>query len=653
MSVTVNVVGQTAVSVSVAASTSVSVVASGGIGPAGFITVPGTSTQAFGTFQLQAGDGITVSTADGQFLISSYAGTSVSSLAPVQSVAGRTGTVVLQASDVTAGTFAIGRIPTIGYTALSGVPVEFTPASHTHDAAAISSGTLSIARVPTISYTALSNTPATFTPSDHTHSTTDVVAFTAAASAAAPVQSVQSRTGAVVLTRADITAAAEVHSHSTADIVGLTAGFSQVGHTHDAAAVASGTLDIARIPVIGFTALSGAPTEFAPGAHTHSTTDIVAFTASASAFAPVQSVAGRTGAISLATADIAGLAVVASSGSYTSLSDVPATFAPITHTHSTSDIAGYEGLPAQAGYFGPLVTDGTNATWTSRYSIVSPVLVQGAGMSFTRDTAAGEITIAFAGGTSGLAVGSLAPLALGVAAAGSSANASREDHVHKLPTVVDITAAAAIHTHDAAAIASGTIDAARLPAGVSALNALTGGITIAAGANVTVSTASSTITIAAGGGGGSANIVERAGPSDFPTPGASGTLYISTYASRVFRYDSSGVYVEIGTGSPGATITAPSAPTDVVGVAGNGQVALSWVAPSNDGGAMINNYSIEYSSNGGTTWTLFARSTSNYPGDVVTGLTNGTAYVFRVIASNTAVGTGAWSTPSSPVTPTA
>jgi hypothetical protein len=164
MSVTVNVVGQTAVSVSVAASTSVSVVASGGIGPAGFITVPGTSTQVFGTFQLQAGDGITVSTADGQFLISSYPSTTVSSLAPVQSVAGRTGTVVLQASDVTAGTFAIGRIPTIGYTALSGVPTAFTPASHTHDAAAISSGTLSIARIPTISYTALSNTPATFTP---------------------------------------------------------------------------------------------------------------------------------------------------------------------------------------------------------------------------------------------------------------------------------------------------------------------------------------------------------------------------------------------------------------------------------------------------------------------------------------------------------
>jgi len=516
MSIVVNVVGQTSVSVSVG----------GGIGPAGFITVPGTATLAFGTFQLMPGSGITVSTTDGQFLISSYSSTALSSFAPVQSVAGRTGTIVLQASDVTAGTFAIGRIPTIGYTALSGVPTAFATSSHTHDASDVASGTLLIGRIPTISYTALSNTPATFAPSAHTHSTTDVVAFTAAASAAAPVQSVQSRTGAIVLTRADITAAAEVHTHSTADVVGLTAAFSQVGHTHDAAAVASGTFNIARIPTIGYTALSGVPASFVPSSHTHSTTDVVAFTvsaaaaapvqsvqsrtgavvltradltaaaevhthstadvvaftASASAAAPVQSVAGRTGAISLAVADITGLAGVASSGSYTSLSNVPATFAPSSHTHSTTevvgltasfsqpghthstgDITGYQGLPAQAGYFGPLVTDGTNSTWTSRYSIVNPVLVQGAGMSFTRDTSAGQITIAFAGGTSGLAVGSLSPLALGVAAAGTSANASREDHVHKLPTVVDITAAAASHTHDAAAIASGTIDAARIP----------------------------------------------------------------------------------------------------------------------------------------------------------------------------------------------
>jgi hypothetical protein len=313
---------------------------------------------------------------------------------------------------------------------------------------------------------------------------------------------VQSRTGAVVLTRADLTAAAEVHTHSTSDIVGLTASFSQVGHTHAAGDIQSGTLDIARIPTIGYTALSGVPSSFSPSAHTHSTTDIVSFTAAASAAAPVQSVAGRTGAISLAAADVSGLADVATSGSYTSLGNVPLAFAPSTHTHSTSDISGYAGLPSQAGYVGPLVTDGTSATWTSNYSIVNPVLVQGAGMAFTRDTSAGSITIAFAGGTSGLAVGSATPQPLGTAAAGSSANASREDHVHTLPTVGDITAAAAVHTHAAADITSGTLDVARMPSHVSTLNGLTGTLTIAAGSNVTVSTAGSTITIASGGGSG-------------------------------------------------------------------------------------------------------------------------------------------------------
>ena len=265
----------------------------------------------------------------------------------------------------------------------------------------------------------------------------------------------------------------------------------------------------------------------------------MSFTAAASAAAPVQAVAGRTGAISLAAADVSGLASVATSGSYTSLGNVPLTFAPATHTHSTSDISGYAGLPSQAGYAGPLVTDGTSATWTSRYSIVNPVLVQGAGMAFTRDTSAGSITIAFAGGTSGVAVGSATPQPLGTAAAGSSANASREDHVHGLPTVGDITAAAAVHTHaagdiqsgtldfarlpsisytslanvpvsfvpaththDAANITSGTISAARLPSYVASVNGLTGTLTIAAGSNVTVSTAGSTITIASGGGSG-------------------------------------------------------------------------------------------------------------------------------------------------------
>jgi hypothetical protein len=439
MSINVTV-SSTAAGVSVSGGTAVAITVGGGIGPAGFLVAPGTATNAFGTFQLTAGDGITISTSAAQFQIASYGTAAVAGFAPVQSVAGRTGNVVLQAADVTAGTFAIGRIPTI-------------------------------------SYTALSNVPASFTPSAHTHSTADVVSFTASAAAAAPVQSVAGRTGAISLAAADVSGLASVatsgsytslsgvptsfapsaHTHSTADITGITASFAAASHTHDAAAIDSGVLNIARIPTIGYTALSGVPSTFAPEAHTHSTSDVVGLTAT---FSQV----GHTH-----------------------------DYAASIHTHSTADISGYSSLPAQAGANGPLVTDGTAATWATRYSVVDPVLVQGAGMTLTRDTSAGSITVAFAGGTSGIVVSSATPQALGVAAAGSSGDASRADHVHAMPSAADVGAAAIGHTHTTTDITGYTL---------TSINGLSGSVTIASGDNVTVSTASSTITIAAGGGSG-------------------------------------------------------------------------------------------------------------------------------------------------------
>lgn len=264
-SVSVSVGGSTGASVSVSAvGTGVSVSSNGGIGPAGFLTPAGTSANLYGVLQLVAGSGITISTTSGQFTIASYSTTDAAVLAPVQSVAGRQGNVVLQASDVTAGTF-------------------------------------NIARIPTISYTALSNVPATFSPSSHTHSTADIASFTAAASAAAPVQSVQGQTGVVTLSRLDVTAAAAVHTHSTNDIVGLTAGFSYGSHTHDAADITSGTLSVARIPTIGYTALSGVPTAFTPATHTHDASAIASGTLSVARLpGHVQSINGITGTITIA-----------------------------------------------------------------------------------------------------------------------------------------------------------------------------------------------------------------------------------------------------------------------------------------------------------------------------------------------------------------
>ena len=94
----------------------------------------------------------------------------------------------------------------------------------------------------------------------------------------------------------------------------------------------------------------------------------------------------------------------------------------------------------------------------------------------------------------------------------------------------------------------------------------------------------------------------------------------------------------------------PGAPTSVSGTASNASVALTWTAPSSNGGAAITDYVVQYSSNSGTTWTTFAGSVSSATSATVTGLTNGTGYIFHIAATNS-VGTGSYSTSSSVVTP--
>jgi len=72
-------------------------------------------------------------------------------------------------------------------------------------------------------------------------------------------------------------------------------------------------------------------------------------------------------------------------------------------------------------------------------------------------------------------------------------------------------------------------------------------------------------------------------------------------------------------------------PTSLSAQSGDGQVDLSWVAPTDTGGLKINNYVIEESTDG-TTWTL----ASTTPGDTtevnLQGLKNFTTYNFRVSA---------------------
>ena len=119
-----------------------------------------------------------------------------------------------------------------------------------------------------------------------------------------------------------------------------------------------------------------------------------------------------------------------------------------------------------------------------------------------------------------------------------------------------------------------------------------------------------------------------------------------------------------GTGewSPSATLKAgvPAAPAAPALASGNAQLDVSWTAPASNGGSAVTDYDVQYSSDGGTTWTEWnASNTSTTTSATITTLTNGTSYQVQVRAGN-ANGDGPWSPsatlkaglPAAPAAPT-
>ena len=99
----------------------------------------------------------------------------------------------------------------------------------------------------------------------------------------------------------------------------------------------------------------------------------------------------------------------------------------------------------------------------------------------------------------------------------------------------------------------------------------------------------------------------------------------------------------------------PGAPTFLQASGGDTQVSLTWRTPTWDGGGIniISGYIIQVSTDSGTTWTTIVANTGSItPYHVVPSLANGTSYQFRVAALN-ADGTGAYSSASQKVIPSA
>lgn len=81
-------------------------------------------------------------------------------------------------------------------------------------------------------------------------------------------------------------------------------------------------------------------------------------------------------------------------------------------------------------------------------------------------------------------------------------------------------------------------------------------------------------------------------------------------------------------------ITAPSAPISLVVTPGSSQASLTWAVPTNLGNGVVSDYIVQYKV--GTSWVPFIDGLSTNTFAVVPGLTNGTAYSFKVAAVNSA-----------------
>jgi len=98
-------------------------------------------------------------------------------------------------------------------------------------------------------------------------------------------------------------------------------------------------------------------------------------------------------------------------------------------------------------------------------------------------------------------------------------------------------------------------------------------------------------------------------------------------------------------GSAGVKLTVqrtPTAPRTLIVTPKTRSVSLAWVTPVKVNASAVTDYIVQYRRRGATTWLTFRDGTSTARKAIVTGLTSGVVYEFRIAARSKA-GTGTWS----------
>ena len=124
-----------------------------------------------------------------------------------------------------------------------------------------------------------------------------------------------------------------------------------------------------------------------------------------------------------------------------------------------------------------------------------------------------------------------------------------------------------------------------------------------------------------------------------------------SYIFRVLATNAVGDSIESTISSEVVPGAVPDVPTNLNATAGDGFVSLSWSA-GEDNGYPIQDYTVRYSSNNGSTWTIYDTTTPT-TSLVINGFNNdGTSYIFQVKATN-GIGDSSYSSSSNSVTPLA
>jgi titin len=86
-------------------------------------------------------------------------------------------------------------------------------------------------------------------------------------------------------------------------------------------------------------------------------------------------------------------------------------------------------------------------------------------------------------------------------------------------------------------------------------------------------------------------------------------------------------------------LAVPGIVRSLTATAGNGQIDVSWLSPSDNGGTSVTDYVVEYKASAAGSWTMLNEGVGVGTTATITGLNNGTNYQVRVKARNS-VGDG-------------